>query len=359
LIIKIGQHTVEIAGNGSHLDVDITVPEGAEVVAIANAVVEEVRYSSGFGNMIILRMPNVPSFEDENKLVNYYPLYAHLSTTIVEEGQIVKKGEVIGYSGNTGFSTGPHLNFGIRKELPEALNGKYEYWSFSNGDLLDGMTFVDGVNSTLYQQQGYARSIDPMLYIQKYMNNSLDDTNLVAVADNQPLRRTSSSSSKSNQKTPDKKSPTPVKVDRQVILPVLQVRRVSLAMHLQKEQQVEKKNKVNVVTSNEKRDREVSAAVRPVEILIKHDGDYQWRKREQVTLQFLDEHGDRILNPAFDKFGLIATLGDIIVTDNVITTERVKNGEVTLDILPVSEGRNIVLQTIGIDGLSEPLMYTQ
>jgi murein DD-endopeptidase MepM/ murein hydrolase activator NlpD len=39
--------------------------------------------------------------------------YIHLSKTAVKEGQVVKQGEVIGYVGSTGFSTAPHLHWGL------------------------------------------------------------------------------------------------------------------------------------------------------------------------------------------------------------------------------------------------------
>ena len=39
--------------------------------------------------------------------------YAHMSKVIVHEGEWVKKGQVIGYLGNSGISTGPHLHYGI------------------------------------------------------------------------------------------------------------------------------------------------------------------------------------------------------------------------------------------------------
>jgi murein DD-endopeptidase MepM/ murein hydrolase activator NlpD len=40
-------------------------------------------------------------------------MYAHLSSFAVAKGDIVKSGQVIGYSGNTGYSTGPHLHFTV------------------------------------------------------------------------------------------------------------------------------------------------------------------------------------------------------------------------------------------------------
>jgi murein DD-endopeptidase MepM/ murein hydrolase activator NlpD len=45
-------------------------------------------------------------------------LYAHMSKTNVEAGQNISKGDIVGYEGTTGFSTGPHLHFEVR------VNGK-------------------------------------------------------------------------------------------------------------------------------------------------------------------------------------------------------------------------------------------
>jgi len=55
-----------------------------------------------YGKFIVIKHAN-----------NLATLYAHLSRQIVKSGNSVKKGDIIGYSGNTGYSTGPHLHFGV------------------------------------------------------------------------------------------------------------------------------------------------------------------------------------------------------------------------------------------------------
>ena len=61
-------------------------------------------YSSAWGNYIII-----------NHGGGYTTLYAHLSRRNVAKGDTVKQGTVIGKSGNTGYSTGPHLHFEINQ----------------------------------------------------------------------------------------------------------------------------------------------------------------------------------------------------------------------------------------------------
>ena len=57
----------------------------------------------GYGGRVII---------DHN--IDYVTLYAHLSQAFVREGDVVRKGQVIGLSGSTGNSTGPHLHFEVR-----------------------------------------------------------------------------------------------------------------------------------------------------------------------------------------------------------------------------------------------------
>lgn len=74
----------------------------------------------GYGNYIMIDHGN-----------GYSTLYAHLSSLAVSTGQTVKKGQVIGYVGTTGHSTGPHLHFETRY-MGEKYNPLIEYPQFPN-----------------------------------------------------------------------------------------------------------------------------------------------------------------------------------------------------------------------------------
>lgn len=88
----------------SHRAIDIAVPWGTPVVAADNGVVIKSGYSTvGYGGRVII---------DHN--IDYVTLYAHLSQAFVREGDVVRKGQVIGLIGSTGNSTGPHLHFELR-----------------------------------------------------------------------------------------------------------------------------------------------------------------------------------------------------------------------------------------------------
>ncbi|NNV06881.1 murein hydrolase activator EnvC [Geobacillus sp. C56-T2] len=77
------------------------------VVAAADGVVFRSYYSSSYGNVIFV------SHVIDGQL--YTTVYAHLEARLVGEGQRVQKGQIIGYMGNTGDSTGPHLHFELHR----------------------------------------------------------------------------------------------------------------------------------------------------------------------------------------------------------------------------------------------------
>ncbi|MBP5650609.1 MAG: peptidoglycan DD-metalloendopeptidase family protein [Bacteroidales bacterium] len=87
-----------------HTGVDLTAPKGTPVYATADGVVSREKGGSGYGITVII-----------NHGFSYQSLYAHLSKKVVKPGQKVKRGELIGYVGNTGLSFGPHLHYEVIK----------------------------------------------------------------------------------------------------------------------------------------------------------------------------------------------------------------------------------------------------
>jgi murein DD-endopeptidase MepM/ murein hydrolase activator NlpD len=86
-----------------HKGIDIsTYRSGDPVVTTADGQVVTIEYTEDFGNYVIIRHKH-----------GYYTRYAHLLSTRVRLGQRVQQGEVIGYIGNTGLSTGHHLHYEI------------------------------------------------------------------------------------------------------------------------------------------------------------------------------------------------------------------------------------------------------
>lgn len=87
-----------------HSGVDYAAPKGVAVFASGNGVVEMARYVNGYGNFVKVRHNS-----------EYQTAYGHLSGYArgIRPGVRVRKGQVIGYVGSTGRSTGPHLHFEI------------------------------------------------------------------------------------------------------------------------------------------------------------------------------------------------------------------------------------------------------
>jgi murein DD-endopeptidase MepM/ murein hydrolase activator NlpD len=88
-----------------HHGVDLVAVAGTPVMAAARGVVVWRGNKLGYGNCVVVRHGTHLS-----------TIYGHLSHIGVHTGQSVSKGEAIGLSGSTGFSTGPHLHFEVRRD---------------------------------------------------------------------------------------------------------------------------------------------------------------------------------------------------------------------------------------------------
>jgi len=102
---------------GRHADnaYDFAAPKGTPIYAVSSGTVLIARtagYNGGFGLYVVV------DFTDGRQAI-----FAHMSKVVAEVGQTVKKGDIIGYVGSTGKSTGPHLHLGFHGELSNPYIG--------------------------------------------------------------------------------------------------------------------------------------------------------------------------------------------------------------------------------------------
>jgi len=87
----------------AHQGIDYAAPTGTRVRAVGDAVVEHAGPRGGYGNVVILRHAG-----------QYSTVYAHLSRVAVRRGAHVGQNDTIGFVGQTGWATGPHLHYEFR-----------------------------------------------------------------------------------------------------------------------------------------------------------------------------------------------------------------------------------------------------
>lgn len=92
-----------LGGRRKHRGIDLAAPSGTPVYATADGVIAMAERYSTYGNYI--QIEHGGGMETR---------YAHLSGYNVEPGQVVQKGDLIGFVGTTGRSTGPHLHYEVR-----------------------------------------------------------------------------------------------------------------------------------------------------------------------------------------------------------------------------------------------------
>lgn len=153
-----------------HRGLDFAANTGTPIYAPADGVIEVIRPSSkGSGNFLKL-----------NHSLGFATTYSHMKKFNVKRGKFVRKGDLIGWSGNTGLSTGPHLHYEIRF-LGRALNPRpFVEWTPDNFDSLfekektvQWASLLEMINNVVSMQVQLTHVPDPLMPIDTASNQPL------------------------------------------------------------------------------------------------------------------------------------------------------------------------------------------
>ena len=113
-----GYRVHPITGNYTmHNGVDLAANQGTAIYATKSGYVTTATYNYAYGNYVTI-----------NHMDGFSSLYGHMTYFVVNDGDFVSQGQVIGYVGSTGYSTGPHLHFTV----------------YYNGDTVNPMNYISG-----------------------------------------------------------------------------------------------------------------------------------------------------------------------------------------------------------------------
>lgn len=164
-------------GLKGHNGLDIPLSTGTKLYSVIDGVVtEQASDPSGYGNYVKI----------ENTSCGV--LYAHLSKFVLSVGQSVKAGDLVGYSGNTGNSTGPHLHFAVFPKPRDRSNGYAGYINPLGSDVEWVESFDDNADSRIKeleakveelrtQREGYRKEITEL---EDKLKDMTDDRNRLA-----------------------------------------------------------------------------------------------------------------------------------------------------------------------------------
>ncbi len=289
---------------GGHLGVDIKIPMRTPIYAIANGVVIKAsNQANGYGQHIVLEHDNSPTLEDKDETTTYYSGYCHLDELLVSENDVVSKGDLIGYSGQTGTATTPHLHFQIDNDEMDW----HPYWPFTWQDQKDaGLSFFEAVNAGLGKDLAIEASINPMEYVQKYLN---------------------SSSSKSTKKTTKKAVKT---VEHSSV----------------KTTEEDENDDIENTDAEEKEDPALSV----LKFVASASGSYTTDDTFYVKIKAVDGNGNSYKKEFDGVLGLSLENGIGNLSDNAVAYEDFENGNVRIAVKNLTEGTDRVL--VNYDGVT-------
>ncbi len=294
---------------GSHLAVDIKLPKNTPIYSIGNGTVVKVSdQTSGFGKHIVIKHENFPSLNDPKAKETYFSSYSHLGSINVSENEVVTKGQYIGKSGETGTATTPHLHFQI-----DNTNAPWHpYWPFTYQESsAAGLSFTEAINTGLGKNKALETTINPMIYVQKYMNG-FSSTTTYTPTTNTDTGNEEANEESGNSSTDDFDLP-PVGTD------------ISDSSSENNDDSEQEDNSTNVEPVKEE-----YVVADAFEIL--HDGNFVVGEDESIIVKAIDSNGDLVenFNPENDIY--VNVLLGSVDAPNVIDKDSFNQGEATFTI---------------------------
>ncbi len=339
-------------GDGGHPGVDIRAPHGTPVVSAMDGLVVTATEDGGsFGKLIVIKTLNAPDPQNPARAVTLYAGYAHLSSLAVSEGDVVKKGQLIGRVGATGFATGNHLHFQIdRSYQVNGQEGPHPLWPFTWSEAQQaGLSFMGAVDAGLGRTFAFTHTISPLEYVQ---------------AGNPPLARAIAqerTDAAQTELTPEQRRNARIQARRDRVASREPIATVAAQPTDTITQNAEPAPQVLGNTAVVSADPAATAAPsRDAASVVfqTQDGTFPLRQWRPVRLTFLDADGREISSPRLKgDLYLRTAFGSAQIKPDRISELDIQNGQVRIQVLGLSPTVLITVQPLGI--MSPPLRYEQ
>ena len=123
--------TGKMWSKGYHTGVDYAQQVGTPVYAVQGGTVANASWGKAYGTQIVIDQDALNDGTPQ-RIAGGWAIYAHLSKSNVTAGQRVEKGDLIGYVGNTGNSTGAHLHYEVRNNIKWSAGTERDPMPFIN-----------------------------------------------------------------------------------------------------------------------------------------------------------------------------------------------------------------------------------
>lgn len=353
---------------GSHNGVDIRTPVGTPVRAVANGRVIAVQSEDhgGFGKYVSIEHPNVPDPLHPGETTTLVSSYSHLSTIFVTVGEVVSRGQGIALSGNTGTSTGPHLQFQVDRGEAQW----FPYWAFTEHEARNaGLNPIQAVNSGLFRSRLNIYTVHPLLFVQNNDNPSLY---IVRGSTESEVREEVKSAAptisyrdlvarRRSQRLEDARIRQRARIARRrfsersvsSVASATPIRRRSPIVH--------QETVVSILDDSVEPASFTAPLVRSATnvsaIAIEHDGSFTGRGWEKVEITLLDEKGRPVVDPHLERpLDLRTAFGRAEFRPSSLTAKSFINGVLTVQMLPRGR-RTVVIQVQPYGTLSRPMRY--